>query len=96
MSSSLRLAEAARALAEAGDLEQLLPKLLKGLAGNGQPIELSTGLFTTDRESPAGSVWNDARGARGYTHEVEDYAPDHLAILPDQRSFADGKMLRIP
>ena len=57
------------------------------LLRNGQPIELSTGLYTHN-EDRRGSY----RG-RPYTHIARNYQPDHLAILPDQRgacSLDDG------
>jgi hypothetical protein len=55
----------------------------------GEPIEVSTGLYTKERPAPQGSAW---RG-REYSHTVIDFTPDHLAILPDQRgacSLDDG------
>jgi hypothetical protein len=56
----------------------------------GTPIELSTGLFTTNDPAPEGA--RDDRG-RPYDFVARDYRPDHLAILPDQRgacSVGDG------
>lgn len=47
---------------------------------NGEPIELSTGLYTTNDEAPSGSHHQ----GRPYTHVARDYRSDHLAILPDQ------------
>jgi len=61
---------------------EIMPRLEKG-----EPIELSTGLFT-DNEARSGS-WN----GKGYTHVARNYRPDHLAILPDQKgacSLDDG------
>ena len=55
----------------------------------GQPIELSTGLFTKNHIAANGS---QSKG-KSYTHIARNYVPDHLAILPDQKgacSVADG------
>lgn len=46
----------------------------------GDPIELSTGLFTTNEPAPRGSNHN----GKPYSFIARDYRPDHLAILPDQ------------
>lgn len=46
----------------------------------GQPIEISTGLFTTNNPAPFGSNHN----GRMYDYVAVDYVADHLAILPDQ------------
>ncbi len=46
----------------------------------GQPIELSTGLFTDNEQAPAGSHHN----GKSYSFIARNYKPDHLAILPDQ------------
>ena len=56
---------------------------------SGNPIELSTGLFTQDDPAPRGSSF----GGRPYDFIARNYRPDHLAILPDQRgacSVDDG------
>lgn len=53
----------------------------------GEPIELSTGLFTDDE--PTAGTYN----GREYKFIARNYRPDHLAILPDTRgacSIADG------
>lgn len=53
----------------------------------GEPMELSTGLYTKNVER-AGTF-----DGRSYTHEVVDMTPDHLAILPHQKgacSLNDG------
>ncbi len=47
---------------------------------SGQPIELSTGLFTSNKKAPLGSAYKGTP----YSHVAEGYQPDHLAILPDQ------------
>ena len=46
----------------------------------GQPIELSTGLFTENEPAQNGANYN----GRGYTHIARNYKPDHVAVLPDQ------------
>jgi len=61
---------------------EIYPRLEKG-----EPIELSTGLFT-DNEARSGSY-----NGKGFTHVARNYRPDHLAILPDQKgacSLDDG------
>lgn len=52
---------------------RLLPRLRRG-----DPIELSTGLYTANR--PATGTHN----GKTYTAVAEEYEPDHIAILPDQ------------
>lgn len=55
----------------------------------GQPIELSTGLYTDDEPAPSGAVFNGSP----YEFIARNYRPDHLAVLPDQIgacSIADG------
>ena len=55
----------------------------------GQPIELSTGLYTDNEPAENGAHYNGSP----YTHVARNYRPDHLAILPDQRgacSIKDG------
>lgn len=59
------------------------PRLLSG-----RPVELSTGLFTTNVPSPG----VDPKG-RPYNFLATRYRPDHIAILPDQVgacSLSDG------
>lgn len=54
-----------------------------------QPVELSTGLFMEAEPAPEGSVFNN----KEYGLIAKNYAPDHLAILPDQKgacSLEDG------
>lgn len=63
---------------------RILPRLTRG-----EPIEVSTGLYTDNEEAPAGA---HSRG-RPYTHIARNYKPDHMAVLPDQVgacSLADG------
>jgi hypothetical protein len=53
----------------------------------GQPIELSTGLFTTNE--PTKGIHNGIE----YVAIARNYRPDHLAVLPDQKgacSLKDG------
>lgn len=59
---------------------------------SGQRMEVSTGLFT--QEEARDGTWN----GRAYTHVVQGYQPDHLAILPNQRgacSVNDGCGLNV-
>lgn len=56
----------------------------------GQPIEVSTGLFTDNEPAPRNAVFNgrDRQGrpfSTPYTWVARNYRPDHLAVLPDQR-----------
>lgn len=56
---------------------------------SGKPIEVSTGLFTTNEPAPA----NASHKGKPYDFIATDYRPDHLAILPDQTgacSMDDG------
>lgn len=60
-----------------------------GKLTRGEPIELSTGLYTRNDEAPPNSNHN----GRLYTHVARDYRPDHIAVLPGQVgacSVADG------
>lgn len=55
----------------------------------GDPIELSTGLFTDNEQARPGANY---RG-KSYEYVARNYKPDHLAILPDQKgacSVEDG------
>jgi hypothetical protein len=54
------------------------PQILSALM-RGEPIELSTGLFTDNEARPG--VHNGV----SYTHVARNYRPDHLAILTDQK-----------
>lgn len=63
---------------------QVLNKLRKG-----QPVELSTGLFTVNHPAGKGAVYN----GKAYQYVARSYRPDHLAILVDQPgacSLKDG------
>lgn len=55
------------------------PRILNALE-RGQPIELSTGLFTDNYPAPP----NANHHGRGYDYVARNYRPDHLAVLPDQ------------
>ncbi len=63
-------------------------RILDSLRG-GEPIELSTGLFTDNERAPDGAVFN----AIPYSFIARNCRPDHLAILTDSKgacSVADG------
>lgn len=65
----------------------LAPQVLANLK-RGQPIELSTGLFTDNEESPG----VNGQG-RPYTHVARNYRPDHIAVLEHETgacSINDG------
>jgi len=67
---------------------RILPRLQKG-----EPIELSTGLFTENFPAEKGAVHNGVNGPQSYDAVARNYKPDHLAVLPDQLgacSNADG------
>ena len=52
----------------------------------GQPIELSTGLYTRNVPVPKGMVHNSGvDGPVPYDFVAKEYKPDHLAVLPDQK-----------
>lgn len=53
---------------------RIVPHILSG-----KPINVSTGLFTTDEQAPQDSAYNGKK----YTHIARNYQPDHLAILLD-------------
>ncbi len=64
------------------------PTIVRNLT-QGQPIELSTGLFTDNEVAPAGASFNGVP----YDAIARNYRPDHLAILMDEKgacSIADG------
>ena len=68
--------------ADLADNHKLLPRLERG-----EPVEISTGLFTSNEPS------NGTHDGKQYVAIARDYRPDHLAILPDQKgacSVADG------
>lgn len=46
----------------------------------GQPVELSTGLFTDNHPADPGATFN----GRPYQFIAKNYKPDHVAVLPDQ------------
>lgn len=76
----------AEAWLETNRLQEVDPRVLTAIK-KGQPVEVSTGLFT-DNENKAG-VWNGEQ----YNAVARNYRPDHLAILPDQKgscSLEDG------
>lgn len=58
-------------------LGRIAPELLRRLE-RGEPVEVSTGLFTENQ--PSTGIHN----GREYTHVARNYKPDHLAILPDE------------
>lgn len=65
---------------------QVQPSIISSLQ-SGQPIELSTGLFT--KNIPSKGVFN----SKQYTYIATNYRPDHLAVLPDKKgacSLEDG------
>lgn len=57
------------------DQHKMLPRLERG-----QPIELSTGLFTDNEPNTTGALHK----GRQYSYVARNYRPDHLAVLPDQ------------
>lgn len=64
----------------------LLPRIQRG-----EPVELSTGLFTDNATAP--TTFKDHKGNRYSGMVARNYRPDHLAVLPDQRgacSLTDG------
>lgn len=68
---------------------QQVDKRVYAALNSGQPIELSTGLYTVNDPAPDGSTFN----GRPYTHVARSYVSDHVAILPDSRgacSIDDG------
>ena len=62
---------------DAAKLKKVSPQTYNRLI-RGEPIELSTGLYT-DNEELAGNY-----NGRPYTHVARNYRADHIAILPDQ------------
>lgn len=68
--------------------QKLIPNEL-AKAERGEPIELSTGLFTDNQP-----VKNDDKATyngKKYTHIARNYRPDHLAILPDKKGACSNK-----
>lgn len=69
-------------------VNRIRPDIIERLE-TGQPIELSTGLFTDNVKAPEGS---NHRG-KPYSFVARNYVPDHVAVLPDQKgacSLQDG------
>jgi len=67
---------------------ELAPSIVSAIE-SGQPIELSTGLFTKNTPVRNGMSFN----GRSYVAIASDYKPDHLAVLLDTRgacSIEDG------
>jgi hypothetical protein len=67
--------------------QRLAPQIISNLK-SGIPLELSTGLFTENEESPGIN-----HQGKPYTHIARNYRPDHIAILLDSVgacSVADG------
>lgn len=62
--------------------DQVWPRLNRG-----EPVELSTGLFTDNVPAAAGATHNGV----AYSHVATNYRPDHLAVLPDQRGACSVK-----
>lgn len=66
------------------DRYRILPRLRRG-----EPVELSTGLYTDDEPAEPGAVHNGT----AYTHVARRHRPDHVAVLPDETgacSLKDG------
>ncbi len=73
-----------------------IDKWLHNALVTGQPVEVSTGLFTDN--TPAKPTDRCPRTGRGYSFIARNYRPDHLAILPDQAgacSLRDGCGLNV-
>ena len=62
------------------DEHKILPRL-----ESGKPIELSTGLFTSNEPKEG------THDGKRYTHIARNYRPDHLAVLPDQTGACSVK-----
>lgn len=60
-------------------IKRIDPRILDKL-NSGQPIELSTGLFTDNYPAPPGAVFN----GRPYDYVARNFRPDHLAVLVDK------------
>lgn len=60
--------------------KQIAPEVYNALIKN-EPMEVSTGLRTSNMPAENGSTFN----GKAYTHIATNYRPDHLAILPDQK-----------
>ncbi len=71
-------------------IEEIAPEILHMLQ-EGVPIEVSTGLFSTNDEQAGNFFGEDFDGTVG------DFVPDHLALLPNDEgacSFKDGCGIR--
>src|SRR5690606_20160868 len=68
---------------EVAKLKRVAKQVFNALM-RGEPVELSTGLFTDNHPAPRGATYN----GRQYTHVARNYRPDHLAILTDGRTGA--------
>lgn len=71
--------------------QEYAPAILEKLEA-GDPLEVSTGLYTDADKTPGN--WN----GKDYDKSVFNFVPDHLALLPDQVgacSFADGCGVRM-
>ena len=53
----------------------------------GEPIEMSTGLFTDNEPAPKGSHHNGVP----YSYIARNYRPDHIAVLPDQKGACSNR-----
>lgn len=73
---------------DAARVRRLEPSLYRALAA-GEPVELSTGLFTENEPAGPGA----SHKGRPYGHVARRHAPDHLAVLVGRAgacSVADG------
>ena len=61
---------------------KIMPRVMAG-----DPISLSTGLFTTDEPTPGKCPRTNA----DYDAVARDYRPDHVAVLPDEPGACDVK-----
>jgi hypothetical protein len=61
------------------DTRRVDPRVLRALE-SGQPLELSTGLYTDNEPAQNGASYK----GRPYDYIARNYKPDHLAVLPDQ------------
>lgn len=79
---------AAEAWIDVENTKRIRPDILTRLEA-GDPIEVSTGLYTMNHPAPEGANHNGV----GYQWVATNFRPDHLAILPDDVgacSNADG------
>lgn len=69
---------------------RIIPAVLAG-----QPINVSTGIFTKKRQAVQNANYNGT----GYSHSVFNIRPDHLAVLMNERgacSVRDGCGINVP